>query len=425
MWIRSLELTRLIVNIFFICISFGAGGCIIEKNLVQADPFAQVYSSVEDFETMVDTELENLGDFITLSAYKMPLSVLTRILSDKFSIGIVYAEELGLKEITAEIKSSDLQSVLNVISRQVSVDVIRSGSTYYIGKLRPEDRGILVRKSYGVEPSELNQILTSMVSTQGKCNVTSDGILVVSDHETVLRRCSEMCDYIDASESPTWILQLYFVSLRKDAMVSAGIATKSSGAVSYDIAENKFNLDEAKIEALFTFDTSSQFADVYASPMLLSRDGKQSSWSDGESVPIAKKTVSDYGTVSTTDFQYTDVGFMVNSKIQRTKKGLANLVLSVTMSEIKGFVETAPRTVKTAFNVDLDVQPNKLYLLGDLSIFKDVDSQEKILRFGTTTGRISLQVWGKVYKVRPDIKAKPRMYQKAPVFERWSLDFLK
>lgn len=396
--------------------------CTIERNLAQADPFVQLYSPPAEYNIDSDSSLpDDAGERITLSASQMPLSIFARIISDRFGIGLVYAEELADKKITAEIKQTDLKSVLNVISRQIQVDVIRSGNTYYIGNLRSEDRGVLVRKVFGTTQKELQDIIISMISTQGRTNVTVDCVAVITDHETVLRRCAEMLDYLELTESPVWILQLYFVSLRKDAMVSAGIATKSSGALSYDVAENKLNLDEAKIEALFTFDTSSQFADVYASPMLLCRDGTQASWSDGESVPIVKKSVSDYGTVQTSGYDYKSIGFNISSTVKATKNKKANLVLKVSMSEIKGYVETAPSTVLTSFNVDVDLVPKKIYILGELSTFKDVDNQNAVFNFGTTSGRTMLQVWGKVYRISSDVHKRPPLYKPMSLYDRWRI----
>lgn len=357
----------------------------------------------------------------SLSVHRMPLASFVRILSDRFDIGIVCSEDVNEKQVTGEFKNSSLKSILNVVSRQVKVDVIRDGNTYYIGSLRPEDRGVLFRKCYGLAKDEILRMLQSSISVQGKCEVAENGIIVVTDHESVLRRCVELLDYLEIAESPTWILQLYFVSLRKDAIIDAGLATKSSGMISYDIAENRFSVDEAKIEALFTFDASSQFADVYATPMMLIRDGTEAVWTDGETVPIVKKTVSDYGTVSTSGYDYKDVGFTVKGRAVETRQRKVNLRLDIEMSEIKGYTETAPNIVQTAFHQDVDLRPNKIYLLGELSKFTDVTGQNQILNFGASTGKINLQVWGKIYRLSSDIKRPYPTHQPKRLYDRWRL----
>ena len=66
--------------------------------------------------------------------------------------------------VSAEFKSTDLTSVLNVLSRQLQVDVVRVGNTYYIGSLRAEDRGVLVRSVLGYSDSSLDNIVKSMLS---------------------------------------------------------------------------------------------------------------------------------------------------------------------------------------------------------------------------------------------------------------------
>lgn len=94
---------------------------------------------------------------LTLSAHLIPFSVFSRVLSDQFNIGLVFSEKLFQKTITAEFKETGLEDVLNVVSRQLNTDVVQVGNTFFVGKLRPEDRGIFVRKVIGYTNKELHE----------------------------------------------------------------------------------------------------------------------------------------------------------------------------------------------------------------------------------------------------------------------------
>jgi len=343
---------------------------------------------------------------LSLSCYNMPLSLFCRILSDKFSIGMVYAESLSNKVITSEFKDTDLISVLNVISRQLSVDIVRVGNTYFIGALRPEDRGILVRRVLGYDSSELQGIVSSMLSTTGKSSVMSkSSVVVVADHESVVRRISEMLDYLDSIDSSTWILQLCFVILRKDALTEAGFDVTSSGTISYNISENSVDMKDFKLDGILNLMQNSTFADIYASPMLLVRDGTTAHWKDGKRVPIPKKTVSNYGVVTVSGYDYTDVGFLVEATVRQSKRG-GRVTLKIEKSDIASYVEEAPLTTQSVYEIDIDMEPLTPYLLGELSLFKTLDTQDNILNFGRDKGKSVIQLWGQLYRISGPVKEK-------------------
>lgn len=377
----------------FICIS-----CSQIVDIRQDDPFRNLYGRSL---VPVRASLGKTADSpkLSLSCHNMPLSLFCRILSDKFLVGMVYAESLSNKLITAEFKDTDLQSVLNVVSRQLSVDIVRVGNTFFVGSLRPEDRGILVRRVLGYESVELNTMVKAMLSTNGKASVLSNSVVVVADHESVIRRITELLDYLDSVESDTWILQLCFVLLRKDALLEAGLDVKSSGTISYNISENRLDLSDFSIEGLFNLASSSSFADLYASPMLLIRDGKTGNWKDGKKVPIPKKTVSDSGTVTTTGYEYVETGFIVSATVKQSRRG-ARVMLNIEKSDISSYVEEAPLTVQSVYTTEIEMEPLKPYLLGELSQFKVLDTQRNVLNFGRDKGKTAMQVWGQLYRIR-------------------------
>lgn len=373
------------------------------KNVKQDDPFRAIYSSkVKQEKKSAISKTEEPA--LTLSAYKMPLGNFCRILSDKFNIGIVFADSLTDKIVSAEFKSTDLTSVLNVLSRQLQVDVVRVGNTYFIGSLRPEDRGVLVRSVLGYSDSSLDNIVKSMLSEKGKCFVFQS-IVAVTDHESVLRRVAEMLDYLDSQEFDTWIVQTCFVVLKKDALLEAGFDVTSSGSIAYNISQNKVELNDFKIEGLFNGNASSSYADIYASPMVLVRDGSSAVWKDGKKVPVPKKSVSQYGTVQTTGFDYVETGFSVDLSVNRSKRG-GILKMSLTMSDIDGYVEECPRTTQSVYTFETDLEPEKIYLVGELNTFKVLDSQRKSLLFSTDRGKAVLQIWVKLYRVEGSSKEK-------------------
>lgn len=382
-----------------------SNGCSLAKNIKQDDPLRLLYDQETYKASDSREDIKNNSPKLTLSANRMPFSVLTRILSDKFLVGLVFSEKLLDKTITAEFKDTAFEDVLNVISRQLDTDIVHVGNTYYIGPLRNEDRGILVRRIIGYSVSELKSAMDAALSEKGKSSVMGQGVISVVDHQSVLRRISELLDYLDHLDQPVWIVQLAFIAIQKDAAAEMGMKVTTSGTLSYNISENKLDLKDFKIDGLINQAMSSNFADVYSSPMLLIREGSESSWKYGRRVPVPKKTTSSYGVVTTTGFDYVDVGFNVKASINSSRVG-GLLKIEISKSEIESYVEYAPVTVQNVYSFTADLKPLAPYLLGELQMFKDMDKQSDTLNIGKEKGKSVVQLWGQIYRITPGVHAK-------------------
>ena len=388
-----------------------SSGCSL-KQVNEEDPLRFLYDQ-SSFVTSSKTGSVHIDTpSLTLSAHAMPFSVFSRVLSDRFLVGLVFSEKLFEKTITSEFKNTSLQDVLNVVSRQLDADVVKVGNTYYIGQLRSQDRGILVRRIVGFTNPDLQKAVDSCLSDKGKGSVIGSGIISVIDHESVLTRVSELLDYLDHLDQPVWILQLAFLSIQRDALLEAGVKVSSSGSVSYNLSENTLSFRDLKLDGIINAAMSSSYADVHTSPMLFVREGSLSSWKHGQRIPIPKKTTSSYGVVTTEGFEYVEVGFSVTGSISSSRVG-GLLDLRIEKSDIDSYVESAPLISQNVYQFRADLMPGKPYLLGELQIFKDLNSQTDILNLGKKSGRSVLQLWGQIYRISPgSLKQKYPLEQK-------------
>lgn len=379
-------------------------GCSQFREIKQDDPFRLIYSednSLPKRKKFTDLDVRR----ISFSANRMPLGQLFRLISDHFLIGIVYSEKLEGKVVNAEFKETDLNTVFTVLSRQLGVDLVKIGNTFYLGEIKSEDKAILIRRVLSQDESSLKNILDSVKSPEGRCTIAPGRLVVVSDTDFVIRRISEVLDDLDSYSVPSWIVQLYFLVLRKDALAEGGLTMTTSGSLSYNISENTINLENFKIEGLFSGLIESSYADLYASPMFILRDGIKGTWSDGQRVPVPKRTVSDYGTVTTSGFDYIDTGLKVVTSCTQSKVG-AYLQLDISLSDIQSYVEGNPVTSQTQSNICVDLVPNRIYLLAELQRYSMLDKQQHISLFSRDKGKSVIQVWGRVYRTGQHIDKK-------------------
>ena len=390
-----------------ILLSVCFNGCSQFQDITQDDPFREIYS-VKNSDLAVRKIVRTDSRKITLSANQMPLASFCRLLSDHFNIGIVFSESLNNKTVFAEFKETDIDTVFTVLSRQLSVDLVRVGNTFYLGELKDEDKGILIRRVLSLDEDNLKQTINTLLSSHGKGNVLSGRIVMVSDKDFVIRRMSEVFDDLEKVNLHSWIIQLYFLVLRKDALAEGGLTMSTSGTISYNISENSFELKDFKIEGLLSGLLESSYADLFASPMFILRDGVKGVWSDGQKIPIPKRSVSDYGTVSTTGFEYINTGLEVSAIVKESKVG-GFLDMTISLSDIQSYVEGNPVTSQTKVNIALDMQPNKVYLLSELQRYSLLDREESTLFLKRNKGKSVIQVWGRIYRIGEPVSLIPTM----------------
>lgn len=385
--------------VLFVCSS-----CNSKNKFTRVDPFLRLYKYNPSLVKKVIQKKQS-SLVLSISAKNMPLSSLCRILSDKTTYGIVFNKSLSNASITGEFKNSDIGEVLNVVSRQLNVECLKVGSTFFLGSIKQEDRGVLVKKVRGFDSEDLSKTIQAMLSDIGRCQVLSNGVVIVSDKEHVISKVSDMLTYIEAGFSGSFILQTYFVSIRKGKLLEAGLEVKSSGALSYDLSNNLLSFDTAKLDGFLNMLSKSNYADVYASPMFLLRDGVTGSWSDGKNIPIPKKSVSNYGVVTTNGYTFIETGLNVNAVVRESLNGVL-LKIKVSLSDIEGFVESAPITSICSFNSECELKQNKIYLVGEMSRFKVLNTQKSSLLFGKDKGKSVIQVWVCVYRIGDMLNSK-------------------
>ena len=98
----------------------------------------------------------------------------------------------------------------------IDMNYVRLGNTYFIGKIRKEDRGVYVQRVRYVVIKDLKEIISTMLSEHGKCSVSSDGILIVSDMQGVLMRVSDTVARLENSAPGTWIVQFFILNQKRE-----------------------------------------------------------------------------------------------------------------------------------------------------------------------------------------------------------------
>ena len=310
----------------------------------EKDPFEYLYTRKLN-PKLITEKLQDQNDLYSFSADSMPFSIFIRWLSDRSNFGFVYQNGLENKKISAEVQSATIEEIVDTISRSHNLKFLKIGNTYYIGDLRKEDRGFLVKRVLSVEKEFLKQSVDSILSETGKCSVSENCLLVVSDFSTVLSRISDMCDQLQDSSPGTWILQFFITMQKKQININAGADFNSSGSIAYALTKEQGDSNFSSSDSTnitnnieLILNNKSEYIDVISAPMMLIRDGSSGEWYDGVTTPIPEYTVSSYGVRTVSGYKDYKTGFSLKSSIRETPEGCI-LQCKYESSNITGYTD--------------------------------------------------------------------------------------
>jgi type II secretory pathway component GspD/PulD (secretin) len=368
--------------------------------------FRDLYAKLSRIEPETVVRIEP-GRLVTLSADGMQLAEFVRSLSDQTGVSVVVSDRLDDKRVTLDVKQVEIGMVLDMLARRMGVQVSRNGDVFFIGELRPEDRGVLVHKVRRLTRDEIVQIASVYSSDTGRLHVTDDGLLIVGDRVAVLDRIREMVERVEAVPVDTWVFQLHMVSMRRDDMSEFGFDVLPAADVALTFARaaggdlTSTATAAASLQAILRADRERSSVDIVAEPMLLVAEGQTGSFIDGENVPVPRRSVSDQGTVTTVGFDFFQTGLEVEVIPRELAYDRGRFDIRVSIADITGFVNDAPIVNRQQLDIVLTAASGGVYLIGSLDRGK---------RFNATTTAFQtvkkqdsessvVQVWLRAYRI--------------------------
>lgn len=340
----------------------------------------------------------------------MPLADFCRLMSQRSGVSIILSESLDNRTVTVEVRDQPVSQVLGGVARRAGVQVARVGDLFFLGELRREDRGLLVRRVRRLSADDIRAAVATLQSEHGASAVYSDGLVTIGDRVEVLARLSEMFDQVEAADSPTWVVQLYILSLsasdarelaidsRPALDVSLAFATSSATVGTLPATSASLN---GGLDAVLSYARDRGREAIIAEPLFLMQDGSQARQVRGSRVPIPRRVVSDQGTVTTEGYDYEQTGLIVEVDLREQSQGIAALDLVAELSEITGFVEAAPITTQERVETRVCMASGGVYLVAASERMSKRDETRLGLSFGdaVTTEARQLQVWARACRV--------------------------
>ena len=347
---------------------------------------------------------------LSVSVSSMPVADFFRYVATRADVSVVWDESLDSKVVSLELTDVPLPELFGMVARRLGVQIGRVGATWYVGTLRGEDRGFMVRKVRRLPEDGLKAAVEVMLSDAGKLATYADGLLVCGDRVEVLQRLAALLDSVEAVGAESWVVQLYFLSVSKEASSELGLDVKPLADVSYTFASKSLVSPTAAAElsaalsGALKASAKRQDVRVVAQPLFLLIDGESSSFTSGTSIPVPKRAVSNQGTVTTQSYETVNTGLSATVSLREMSTALVRCKVKVELGQVTGFVESAPIQAKDSFETVSVLAAGGVYLLGALDRSEATkDSSGPLPQFQGVRSRSEkasqIQIWARLFRI--------------------------
>ena len=381
---------------------------------LQLPRFPEMYRAFLEEEDNQEKEFSVSKKVVTVSVNEMPLKEFLAHISSLVEISVICEDTLDDKLVSIDVVDTDIGEILSGVARRFNADIIVQGDLFYIGNLKMDDRGYLVRKVKRLSQDSIKEVITAMLSDMGRVFVNNDGLIVVGDSLRVLKQVDSMLTSVERQPANTWILQMYLITTTDRSTRNLGFETEAyldishigwldtSAAFAQGVTKV---IADSEFRAILNMARSSERYRIDAEPMILMVDGGSASVRDGEKIAVPMKTVSDMGTVSTTGYEFVDTGIITNLSLREMSKKTASCDISVELTQVTGYVEEFPITAGQTFSTTAILESGGTYLIGSISK-KSItrENSGELLNTYTKKGTndIAMSIWMRCYKIQGD-----------------------
>jgi type II secretory pathway component GspD/PulD (secretin) len=347
---------------------------------------------------------------LSVVADSMRVGDFARLVATEAEVSVVVEESLDDRTVSIEIRDEPIDVVIGYVARRLGVEMSRAGNLYFLGAVKPEDKGVLVRRVSRLPADQVKQAIATLATEASNMVVDVDGLCVVSDRIEVLRRVHDMIDAINSAQNRTWVVQLYLVGLSQRAVDDLGVQfdPRLSLGATLSVPGSTGLTMEAALDAVLQYEQVRSDVDTVASPTFVLRDGVASRVFVGDRIPVPRRAISDQGTSTVQGFDQVEAGLSIECEVREAGTLEAILRLAIERSRIKGFVEGSPAVGTENFETQAVVGRSGVYMLGELCRSDSEQTEGGNFRFGSRESQSFdvIQFWARVDTVGSDITGR-------------------
>lgn len=304
--------------------------------------------------------------------------------------------------VTCRLADVALSDAVSAACRVAGVGVSEVGGIWWVGDSFEGVSTMLVRVTRPIDGPML-EVVRSVVGEGGRV-VASNGLLVASGSREGLSAARAMIGQLESVGWACYVVQVVMAELSERESQELGIDAGVTGRVAYSVAYEggvKGEISgDALVDGVLGVARGSSSDRVVAAATVLCADGEQFRAVDGTRVPVARRAVSDQGTVSTLASDFVQTGLVVEGLVRAVGDDV-QIGGRVDVSSVLGESEAGPTTAQRGFSYGLRMRAGLWYVLGAFEtggVASSAGGRTGVL-FGKSSRRATLHVFGRVYAI--------------------------
>ena len=395
----------------FIILAFGSifAGCKANHKTISTIDLDTLYESINQNATQAPKVKSNATKRISYVADNLTVSAFCRYMVQQCGVSIVTQEGLDKQMVNMSIDDQPVEDVIAVLARRLGAQLTRVGHVYYIGTLRPEDKGVLVERITNRNPEQIDIAIKTVLSEYGRSMVFEDGTVVVGDSVEVIRRVHEILDSINREHVSTWYVQLIIITKQLQDEHGHGVRINDEINLTKIIADAASRnisvrlLAERYINAVVKLTATSEYVSISQTPAVIVNGAATARIESSDNIPVPKRAVNDQGEIiATTEYQNVTAGMIAEVKVSSVNGGGHSLAVTVESSDVIGSNGDAPIVRKQRLNTIANMGNEQLYLVGVYYKQRTADRYTGGLSNLTEQKKegLAVEVWANVRQIR-------------------------
>lgn len=228
-------------------------------------------------------------------------------------------------------------------------------------------------------------VLKAVSPTESAVSVAGPNIVVSGSVEGV-ERGQKVAEAFAGVEPGQWLASVYVLEISETLRDRMGIEFSLSGAVEGLLSSDATTaIAKALLSGTIAASHNRSIGKVlnHASVMLV--EGTATTLRNVTSVPVPKKTVSDQGTVTTSDFQFIEAGLIIDLAARRVPGGRVFIDCKPELSTVTGFVQEAPIISKRTMTFSAMIRPGDFVLVSGLDEVRQSTSHDGLFELSKGT----------------------------------------
>lgn len=283
---------------------------------------------------------------VTIEAYDLPVTDVLLDVASQASVSVVPPDSKDLELLTLSLVDVPAEQAFRTIGDRIGmIPTLEAGIVTYSESGRSSFR--FLDPGYE-DPKVLQDVVRGLLGNSATVKEVGQRLAVVSS-DAGIERAAELERQVRTG-ADGWELSVVVFAVTRGLMREAGIGVTGAGRGSAALTLDANGLGgssplqasvTASLAALWSAAETEREAVVLTHASLYVLEGESARCQQGEVVPVARRTISDQGTVTVTGFDYVESGFTMSASARRVPAGVL-LRLQPTLSEITGYVDGNP-----------------------------------------------------------------------------------